>query len=132
MSTIWENTDGCDEQYICASAIYLMSVQYQCYSIIIDRGISAPWHDKEVLDGLNDDDKCYLYQLIYTVQLPGSRIFDSHMQMHTGTQKYDVSLAREFQQHLTKSTTKMVSLIKKNTKTIHGKKMYRQTVSCSG
>ena len=24
--TIWENTDGCAEQYICASALYLMSV----------------------------------------------------------------------------------------------------------
>ena len=26
LSTIWENTDGCSEQYICASALYLMSV----------------------------------------------------------------------------------------------------------
>ena len=26
LSTIWENTDGCAEQYICASAMYLMSV----------------------------------------------------------------------------------------------------------
>ena len=25
-STIWGNTYGCDEQYICASALYLMSV----------------------------------------------------------------------------------------------------------
>ena len=24
LSTIWENTDGCDEQYICASALYLI------------------------------------------------------------------------------------------------------------
>ena len=31
LSTIWENTDGCAEQYICASALYLMSVIYQCY-----------------------------------------------------------------------------------------------------
>ena len=26
LSTIWENTDGCAEQYRCASALYLMSV----------------------------------------------------------------------------------------------------------
>ena len=26
LSTIWENTDGCTEQYICASTLYLMLV----------------------------------------------------------------------------------------------------------
>ena len=31
LSTIWENTDGCAEQYICTSALYLVSVMYQCY-----------------------------------------------------------------------------------------------------
>ena len=40
--------------------------------------------------------------MMYTVQLPGSIFFDSHMQMHTGTQKDDVSQAKELQQHLTK------------------------------
>ena len=43
---IWENTDGCAEQCICASELYLMSVMSQCYSIIIDQGISAPGHGK--------------------------------------------------------------------------------------
>ena len=46
LSTIWENTDGCEDQYICASAIYLISVMYQCYSIIIDQGIISPGHGK--------------------------------------------------------------------------------------
>ena len=36
-----------------------------------------------------------------TVQLPGSKTFDSQIQMHTGTQKYDVSLAKNSQQFLT-------------------------------
>ena len=71
-----------------------MSVMSQCYSIIIDRGISAPGHGKEVVDGLNGVDKRCIYQLMSTVQLPGSSIFDSQMQMHTGNQKYDVSLAK--------------------------------------
>ena len=44
LSTIWENTDGCVKQYRCASALYLMSMMSQTYSIIIDRGISAPGH----------------------------------------------------------------------------------------
>ena len=86
--------------------MYIMSAMSQCYSIIIDRGISAPGHGKEVVDGLNAFHKRYIYQLISNVQLPGSNIFDSQMQMHTGNQKYDVSLAKEFQHHLTKEHRK--------------------------
>ena len=93
MITIWENTDGCAEQYRCASALYLMSVIYQCYSIIIDQGISVPGNGKEVVYGLNDVDRCYICELMSTVQLHGSNIFYSQMQMHTGTQKDDVSLS---------------------------------------
>ena len=51
-----------------------------------------------------------------TVQLPGSNIFDSHMQMHTGNEKYDVILAKEFQHHLENNTAEMVSLIRENPK----------------
>ena len=46
LSTIWENTDGCAEQYRCASALYLMSVMSQTYYTIIDSSISAPGHGK--------------------------------------------------------------------------------------
>ena len=72
-----------------------MSVMSQCYLIIIDRGISAPGQGIEVVYGLNAVDNHYLYQLMSTVKLPGSNRFDSHMQMYTGTQKDDVSLACE-------------------------------------
>ena len=106
LSKIWQNTDGFARQYRCASSIYLISVVSQCYSIIIDRGISAPGHGKEVVDGLNAVDKRYIYQLMYTFQLSGSNRFDSQIQMHTGTQKYDISLVKEFQQHLTKKHRK--------------------------
>ena len=77
----------------------------QCYSIIIDRGISAPWHGKEVVDGLNAVYKLYIYQLMSTVKLTNTTIFDSQIQMNTGNQKYDVSLAKEFQHHLTKENS---------------------------
>ena len=100
LSTIWENTDGCAKQYRCASALYLMSVTSQTYSIIIDRGISAPGHGKEVVDGLNDAYKRYIYQLMSKVQITGSIRFDSQIKIHTGTEKKDVSLAREFKDHL--------------------------------
>ena len=87
LSTIWENTDGCAKQYRCASALYLMSVMSQTYSIIIDRGISAPGHGKELVYGLNAVDKCYIYQLMSKVQLPGSVRFDSQIKIHTGTER---------------------------------------------
>ena len=54
-----------------------MSVMSHCYSIIIDRGISVPGNGKDVVDVLNAVDKRYIYQLISTVQLPVSNIFDS-------------------------------------------------------
>ena len=44
--------------------------------------------------GLNAVDNSYIYKLMSTVQLPGSKISYSQIQMHTGTQKYDVSLAK--------------------------------------
>ena len=78
----------------------------QCYSIIIERGISSPGHGKEVVDGLDSDDKSYIYQLISTVQLTGSNRFDSQIQMHTSNQNNDVSLAKEFQHHLKKEHQK--------------------------
>ena len=87
LSKIWENTDGCAKQYICASAIYLMSLMSQCYFIIIDRVISAPGHGKEVVDGLNGVDKLYIYQYISTDQRPRTNRFDSQIQMPTGPEK---------------------------------------------
>ena len=102
LSTIQENADGCSEQYRCASALYLMSFVSQCYSIIIDWGISAPGHGKEVADGLNSVDKRYRCQFMSTVYLPGSNRFDYQMKMSIGNQRYDVSLAKEFQHYMTK------------------------------
>ena len=72
----------------------------QTYSIIIDRGISETGNGKEVVDGLNAVDKRYIYQLMSKVQLPGSVRFDSQIKMHTGTENKDVSLAKEFKDHM--------------------------------
>ena len=43
----------------------------QCYSVVIDQGISAPGHGKGAIDGRNAIDKCYIYQLMYNVKLTG-------------------------------------------------------------
>ena len=50
-----------------------MSVLSQYFSIVIDQGISAPGHGKEVIDSLNAIENNYIYQLMSTVQLTGSK-----------------------------------------------------------
>ena len=85
LSTLWENTDGCAEHYRCDTAFYLMSILSQAFSVIIDRGISAPRHRIEVFDEL---------QLIPTVQLPGAKGYHTQVIMHTGTHTSYVHLDR--------------------------------------
>ena len=59
MSTVWEDTDGCAEQYRCDLAIYLLTVLSSSYDIIIDRAINVPGHGNNVVDVLNGIDKRY-------------------------------------------------------------------------
>ena len=54
-----------------------MSILSQRHSNIFDRGISAPGHVKEMFEGLNAIDKRYMYQLMSTVQIPGSKMFEN-------------------------------------------------------
>ena len=53
-----------------------------------------------MVDGFSFVDKRYIYQLMSKVQLHGSIIFDSQIKMHTGTENKDVSLAKEFKDHM--------------------------------
>ena len=76
------------------------------FSTIFDRGISAPGNGKEVVDLFNVVDKRFMYQLMSTVQLPRSEIFDSNIQMYTSARKDDVSLAKQFRENLTKKHRK--------------------------
>ena len=48
---------GCAEQYICATALYLLSMLAHAYNIIIDRGVVAPGHGREFVHGLNNTEK---------------------------------------------------------------------------
>ena len=85
LSKIWENTDVCEEQYRYASSLYLVSVLSQHHSIIFDWGISASGNVKKVVDGLNVIENCYMYQLMFTVKIPGYFLLktDSNAFFHT-------------------------------------------------
>ena len=60
ISTIWDTTDGCADQYICATVLYLFSMLSHAHYIIIYRGVGSPVHGKDVLYGLNATYKSYL------------------------------------------------------------------------
>ena len=86
-----------------------------------------------MVDGLNAVDKRYIYQLMSKVQLPGSIIFDSQINIHTGTEKKDVSLAKEFKYHMDGEHCQNGVIDQgKIKKKIHGNKMDRKEVPCSG
>ena len=44
--------------------------------------------------------------LMTKVQLPGSKGYEKQMEMHTNTQKEDISIARDFQKHLSNTARK--------------------------
>ena len=85
-------------------------------SINIDRSISSPGHGRELVDGINATNNIFLFQLLSTVQLPDAKIYDTHMVMQTGTRTSNVSLAIEFQNHLSTAARKMEWFIKSDTK----------------
>ena len=53
LSILWEDIDCCYDKYRCATVLYLMTMLSHSFSDIIDRGISAPGHGREVVDCLN-------------------------------------------------------------------------------
>ena len=53
MSTVWEDTDGCDNQYMCALSIYVLTVLSSLYGVIMDRVINALGRGNIVVDRLD-------------------------------------------------------------------------------
>ena len=54
---IWDNTDGCTEQYMCTPALYVISMLSHAYTILIYHGVGSPGHVKYVVDVLNATNK---------------------------------------------------------------------------
>ena len=72
MPTVWDDHNSCSKQYICALAIYLMTVLSSLYAIVMVPAINAPGHGKNVFNGLNTTDKSYLKeQMELIVNLEG-------------------------------------------------------------
>ena len=93
-------------------ALYLMSMLAHEFHIITERGVGELGHGREVADSLNVTNKITLPILMKKVQLPGSKGYDTQIDMNTLTQKYDNSLAREFPKHLSDPSQKIMLLIR--------------------
>ena len=85
-----------------------------------------------MVDGLNAVDKRYIYQLMSKIQLPGSVRFDSQIKIHTGTENKDVSLAKEFKDHLEGEHRQNGAIDQGKPRKRFMKKMVRKKVPCSG
>ena len=60
LSTVWEDTNGCANQYRCDLDIYLMTVLSYSYVIIMDSAISAPVRGNNSVGIINATGKRYL------------------------------------------------------------------------
>ena len=54
------------------TVLYLLSMLAHAYNIMINRGVGAPVHGREVVCGLNTINKTILSILMTTVQIPGA------------------------------------------------------------
>ena len=77
------------------------------YNINICRSASAPVHGIYMVDGLNITYKIFIFHLMVTVQLPGSKYYDTQMGMHSVAQNSNVNLAWEFHKYISNSSRKM-------------------------
>ena len=57
---MWDQIDGCANQYKCYTAYYMMSYLSKSYQIFLGRAFDTPGHGKYVVDGFNAVQKWYL------------------------------------------------------------------------
>ena len=93
---MWDQTDGCANQYRCSIAYYLMSYLSTSYQIVIDRAVDTPVHVKYVMDGFNAVQKRYLATCLRILSTPEKHKIDSkRMCVEDMTEKGEVSFAKE-------------------------------------
>ena len=78
--TMWDQTDGCANQYRCPIAYYLMSFLSKSYQIVLDIAIDTPGHVKDVLNGFNAVHKRYLATCLIMRSTPEvDKSYSKHM-----------------------------------------------------
>ena len=94
--TIWDQTDGCANQYRFPIAYYLISYLSTSYQIVLDRAVDTPSHGKDVVDGFNAAQKRYLATCLRMRSTPEKDKIDSKcMRVYAMTEKVEVSCSKE-------------------------------------
>ena len=83
-----------------------MTMLEHTYNIIIDHDVGSTGHEREVVYALDDTGKRFLLMLMTIVWLSGAADYVSQMVMYTTTMNTYISLAREFQKHISYQTRK--------------------------
>ena len=91
---MWDQTDGCANQYRCSIAYYLMSYLSKSYQIVLDRAVDTPGHGKDMVVGFNAAQKRYLVTCLRMRITPEKDKIDSkRMLVESMTEKVEVSFA---------------------------------------
>ena len=69
-STVWEETDGCENQYIYELSIYVMTTFSLTLKISIYISIDTLSNGKDAVDGLNSIDKRYMSENEQVIKNP--------------------------------------------------------------
>ena len=93
---MWDQTDGCANQYRCSIAHYMMYFLSESYQNFLDRAVDTPGHVKDVVDGFNSVQKQYLATCFRIHSTPEVDNIDSkRMRVSAMTEKGEVSFSEE-------------------------------------
>jgi hypothetical protein len=94
-STLCDETDGCSKQHRCSNAVHLLSVLASKHETTIDRGLGAPGHGKDDVDGLSATDKRCLKGKFCMTGTPEANDDEKKMAANSMIERASQSLAVE-------------------------------------
>ena len=93
--TMWDQTYGCEKQYSCFIAYYLMSLLSKSYQIVLAGAVDTPGHGKDAVDSFNYFQKRYSATCLRMRSTPEVYKIDSkHMRVDAMINKGSVSCAK--------------------------------------
>ena len=90
------NMDVCAQQYLCATALFILSCLLHSSNVIIDCVISDIFHGKNVVYGTNTADKRFLIDMMNKTQFNRVQEENNRIASHYSTPDVSVSLEKEY------------------------------------
>ena len=96
-----------------------MSILAHDSDIIIDHGVGAPEHGRDIVDGINNNETRFISILMENLQLNCYKGYDNNMATCTTTHKEDVSIVKELKKTIPIKHKRMVIFINASIKTCY-------------